>query len=185
MPKLNEYPTYENCDQDNPKDWMVWALMAFPWLGDVPMPIDPMSWEDICQYMWDLGFRHHPELQVKKIIPPTRGPKHYTNQSARIVEMDHEQKPIILPDPSEQTEEEQEMYIARLRETGALAAEQEIVDKASVSTHTDFEPANESVAFVNGYLHAADDKERSRVLALEMTGKKRKGILKNPKWRGL
>lgn len=63
--------TQENADMADPRQHFAWALRYFPnpntQIGDVP--IHPVVRGPMSQILWDLGYRHQPELQTKFFIP--------------------------------------------------------------------------------------------------------------------
>lgn len=137
--------------------------------------------EEWSQRLWDLGFRHDPDAQTKKIRPPHRGQQHPLNNTSHVVDIDEpDPAPVVIPDMSRHTPHEQVVVAEQLYQNGILQRQAPEVDKASIAPT--FNPSEHSPSTVNGYLMGQPDHERRRVLALEMTGKHRDQILR--KWKG-
>ena len=64
-------PIQSSCDMTNPEEQALWALVALPGPGataPLVLPVDVMrQWS---QRLYDCGFRHHPEEQTVKYVPP-------------------------------------------------------------------------------------------------------------------
>lgn len=177
-------PTVDNCDQDDPKEAFQWAFVALPFQGTTPLKVQPEVRSEWSQLFHDLGFRHHAELQTKKIRHPYRGQQHALNGLVRVVDMDDDEPdPVEIPDPAEFTVHEQELMIERLRHLGRLGERPIEPAGASVDPGEVFNPSDHTVSTVNGYLMACNSAEKRRVVAAEMAGKHRDGILR--KHRGI
>ena len=177
-------PTLETCNQDDPKECYQWAFIAMPFHGSTPFNVEDALRPEWSQQLWDLGFRHHPELMVKKFRAPFRGQQHALNNSGAWVDLDDpEPDPVALPDVTEFTRHEQEVIAEQLRQEGVIHAEKSVVDVAVAVSAAAFDPSEHSPSTVNGYLMGVADAEKRRVVALEMTGKGRDQILR--KWRGV
>lgn len=179
-------PTRDSCNQDDPRTAFKWAFVDWPFTAKQGFTPPSDLAEDWSQRLWDLGFRHDPDAQVKKLIPPHRGQQHPLNNTSRWVGMDEpEPDPVVIPDVSSavRTRHEQEVIKEQLEYDGVIPRQVPQVDKASLAPT--FQPADHAPGEVRGYLIGADDRERRRVLALEMTGKKRQQILNDPRWKGL
>ncbi|RJO79306.1 DUF2744 domain-containing protein [Nocardia panacis] len=171
-------PTQENCDPEDPKEAYQWAFVCLPFYGTTPLIVQPEARAEWSELFWDLGFRHHPELQTKKIRPPWRGQQHALNPSMQVVGIDEpDTEPISIPDPAEYTVHEQEVMLERLRQLGRIGDRPTAAEGAEV-VGPQFNPADHSVSFVLGYLMNASPGERRRVIATEMTGKRRDGIMR-------
>ncbi|MHC9531692.1 phage gene 29 protein family protein [Prescottella equi] len=179
-------PLQAMCDQSDPKTAFKWALVGLPWAG--PQKFTPPSdlADDWSEHLWRLGFRHHPELQELKLIPPPRGQQHPQNATMQWVGIDEpEPPPAVIPDVSskEYTRNEQAAIAEQLYRDGVIPTPEPEMDKATVERT--FNPADYTPSEVRGYLIGAEDRERARVLALEMTGKARPQILNDPRWKGM
>ena len=174
-------PTREMCNQDDPRTAFKWAFVAWPLTETQPFTPPPDIAEEWSQRLWELGFRHHPDLQSKRIAAPHRGQQHPLNNSSVVVDVDApDPEPVIIPDMTDLTAHEQAVVAEQLYQTGVLKRQAPPRDTATVVN--DFNPGDHSPSTVNGYLMAADEATRRRVLAAEMTGKRRDQILR--KWKG-
>lgn len=182
-------PTFENSRelQDDPQQKYQWAFVAIKLAGDTEFTPNPEAREWMSQHLEDLGFRHDPALMTKKLRTPHRGQQHYLNNTSEWVGIDEpDVAPVALPNMDEYTRHEQEFVAEQLRYHGVVKDAPVVeVDKASVTEAPVFNPADATVSYVKGYLVHASDQERRRVLAAEMMGKKRQGILNDPSLRGL
>jgi len=81
--------TQANANMDDPRQHLAWGLGTFPapnkQMGEVPL--QPPVPADLSERLHNLGFRHHPELQQKWIIPGDHPEAGYLN-IPRVV--DHE-----------------------------------------------------------------------------------------------
>jgi hypothetical protein len=110
-----------NCDPDKPDEHLLWALTQVPITTHQPMIIQQNIARAISTHLWNCGFRHNPELQTRKLLPPFRGQQHALNGSARWVKMDEpEPDPVVLPDMTALTPHEQELVIQQLKEMGRI-----------------------------------------------------------------
>lgn len=189
---MSRLPTQENCEPEegsevDPKEIYQWALTALPFAGSTPLLIQPEARAQWSELLWNLGFRHHPELQTKKIRAPHRGQQHALNGAVQVVDInDPDPDPVTIPDPLAYTPHEQAVMAERLYHGGMLGdrvpayRQHEFAEEESGDA---FNPADHSPSTVNGYLMAAKPAERRRVIAAEMTGKCRDQILR--KWKGV
>ena len=194
-------PTLEECAySSDPEVKNQWALVALPFHGSTPFPIEDAlrpQWSkhlDDLGYVWGPGLAeladengniHVSQLPVQKIKfrPPFRGQQHTLNNSGAWVPIDDpDLDPVVLPDVSAYTRHEQEVIAEQLRQEGVIHEEKALVDVAEAVTPA-FDPSEHSPSTVNGYLMGVADAEKRRVVALEMTGKARDQILR--KWRGV
>lgn len=180
---MQRFPTFESCDQDDPREAFQWAFARLPFSGSTPLIVQPEVLPEWSQLMWDYGFRHHPELQTKKPVAPFRGQQHTLNPAVTVADVDADDPVAVVPDPAQFTRHEQEVLAERLRFAGVITEPEPEVRGAKIMPT--FNPSDHTPSVVHGYLLAADDDERRRVLALEMRGKQRDKILNRPEWRGL
>jgi hypothetical protein len=176
-------PTYEWCqlNPDDPEVVNQWALVAIKLVGSEAFTPDEESRRWLSKHLHDLGFRHHPELCEKKLRTPPRGPQHVLNNLSTWVGLDEpEPEPLVIPDVSAYTVHEQEIIAEQLRYTGVVPTPTPEPDGLAEAAAAPFDPSDHSPSTVNGYLMAAGDAERRRVVALEMVGKRRDQILR--KW---
>lgn len=190
---MDRLPTYENCQPleggvEDPARVFEWAFTSLPFKGSTPLMVHPEARGEWSQLFWDLGFRHHPELQTKKLRSPYRGQHHALNGSVQVVDIDEpDHPPVVIPDVDEYTPTEQELIAEQLRHRGFLQTQAAEPAKAQVVSGPKFDPGAHSPSAVNGYLmgmEAAGNKgEMRRVIAAEMVGKKRDQVLR--KWPGV
>lgn len=186
---MSRLPTFENSRdvQDDPKEKFQWAFVAIRLAGDTEFTPNPEAREWMSEHLEDLGFRHDPALMRKKLRTPHRGQQHYLNNISEWVDIDEpDVAPVSLPNMEEFTVHEQALVAEQLRYSGVVKRDAgPVVDSASVVSAPSFNPSDFTVSTVKGYLMGVGDGERRRVLALEMTGKKRQGILNDVCLRGL
>ncbi|WP_277835248.1 phage gene 29 protein family protein [Speluncibacter jeojiensis] len=193
-------PTLDTCDPDDPRDAFQWALVALPFGPGQGMTMHHDTRGDWSKHFHDLAFVHGPSLakladengmihvsqlpeQKIKYRAPWRGQQHALNASGSWVPInDDDPEPPPIPNMAEYTAHEQEVVAEQLRYTGVVKDKPPAVDLAKVAMppRDQFNPTDHSPSTVNGYLMAAGEQERRRVLAVEMTGKHRDQILR--KW---
>ncbi|MCA1009005.1 DUF2744 domain-containing protein [Rhodococcus hoagii] len=196
-------PTWDNCDRTDPKLALKPACVGLPWAG--PQKFTPPSdlaedWSEhwtrigvcyvghIAALADENGMIHVDQLPTPalKLIPPPRGQQHPQNATMQWVGIDEpEPPPMVIPDVSSEqyTRNEQAAIAEQLYRDGVIPSPEPARDVASVERT--FDPRDYTPSEVRGYLIGQDDRERSRVLALEMTGKCREQILNDPRWKGM
>ncbi|MEZ5152131.1 phage gene 29 protein family protein [Rhodococcus zopfii] len=196
-------PLQSTCDQTKPDQAHQWLCVDLPFGQDQSFTPDHKLLPEWSQRIDDAGYRHVDQIralanedgfihvdqlpqQRKRFRPPYRGQQHYLNHGVWVGMDEPDPEPFSVPDPAAHTPHEQAAMAERMYYTGVLKRAEPEPDKASIS-RAPFNPSDHTVASVNTYLEwgAANDSERSRVLAAEMLGKKRQQILRNPKWKGL
>ncbi|QBI96619.1 hypothetical protein SEA_EXPELLIARMUS_24 [Mycobacterium phage Expelliarmus] len=141
-------PTQAETDFNDPEEHFLWALHNMPTVagfGAVTNPLFMRSWS---KHLWECGFAHRDHLesladengmihvsqlpdQQKKLQPAIRGPYSAYNQAARWVPMDQEPPPpMVLQDPAELTQQEQQAVVKRLIEVGAIQAPKTVMPVA-------------------------------------------------------
>ncbi|MFX0581179.1 phage gene 29 protein family protein [Nocardia nepalensis] len=115
-------PLYDDCDPDDPHEAFTWALVGLPGPRNAPLMVHPDVLRQWSKHLWDLGFRHDPQVQTKEYHSPARGVTHWLNGSGRWVPAGTPQPPqASAPDMSQLTAEERAHVVAQLRESGDLA----------------------------------------------------------------
>ncbi|GAB4584396.1 phage gene 29 protein family protein [Nocardia sp. IFM 10818] len=115
-------PVQAGCDPDNPEEFALWALLHLPRTG-VPMLMHPSVLRDWSKHLWDLGFRHNPELQTKKLQRPIAGKQSPFNGSTQWVDIDTEEPPLrAIPDIASLTPEENAAMLAQYERAGMIPA---------------------------------------------------------------
>lgn len=113
--------TQDNSNMDDPSEHFQWALGTVPGIGQSPMAIPAQMTAALSKHLWECGFRHHPELQEKKMLRPYRGQQTNFNTSSRWVPMDTvEPEPIRIPDINALTVHEREALLAQYRDAGMI-----------------------------------------------------------------
>ncbi len=109
-------PIQSSCDMTNPEEQALWALVALPGPGataPLVLPVDVMrQWS---QRLYDCGFRHHPEEQTVKYVPPGPDTDWVMGAAGRWVPID---EPLdagqTAPDISHLTMAEKQVLLRRL-----------------------------------------------------------------------
>lgn len=187
---MSRLPTYEECiKSDDPTIKHQWALVGLPFHGQTPFTIEEALRPQWSQQLEDLGYVHDPSRMKKKFRPPHRGQQHTLNGAGYWVDIDDpDPEPAMIPDVSSnvRTRHEQEHIAQQLRDEGVIHEQKSAPDVAGVISADPFNPRDHTASAVNGYLMAPISiGEKRRVLAAEMTGKKRQGILNAPANRGI
>lgn len=106
---------------DDPEEHFLWALTSVPGMGKSPMMIPLQMAKMISTHLHESGFRHHPDLQKKKMLRPFRGQQSNLNPSGKWVPIDTpEPEPIRIPDIKQLTPHEREALLAQYRAQGLL-----------------------------------------------------------------
>ncbi len=195
-------PMQSNCNQDDPREANQWLFVDLQFGPNQPYTPDQRMLPDWSERVSDAGFVHvdnvrkladangmvHVDQLPKQKLryrPPYRGQQHTLNHGVWVPMDEKDPEPFAVPDPAEFTSHEQEAMAERLYHTGVLKREDPKPEGAQ-AVRAPFNPADHTPSSVNTYLeYCADDHERRRVIAAEMTGKKRQQVLRNPKWKGL
>ncbi|GAB4588744.1 phage gene 29 protein family protein [Nocardia sp. IFM 10818] len=123
-------PTQETCDPDNPEEHALWALVHLPQVG-VPLLMHPSVLRDWSKHLYELGFRHDPELQAKKLQRPFAGRQSPYNGATAWVDKDAPDPPMrTLPDIRSLTAEENAAMLAQYQAAGMVPAAPEQPDTA-------------------------------------------------------
>lgn len=163
-------------DEANPNE-IEWAFVCLPLSNTLPLMPQPKARKEWAELFLALGFRWHPELATKKIRPVGRGMDHSMNGLTRVLDMEEpDPEPINVPDPEEMTAAELAFTLDRLAYMGRVPQAAPEVPAGERMDPTQHEPAT-----VLGYLMAADDTEKRRVIAAEWAGAARAEILDNYK----
>lgn len=91
-----------DADMTDPRQHFAWALAFFPSpnqaMGDVP--IHPTVRPLFSQMLWDLGYRHHPELQTKWFVPGDHPEAGYLNVPILVDAEQYQQYMAVHADPN-------------------------------------------------------------------------------------
>lgn len=119
-PKPFTTPQQNQCDMKDPTEHFLWGLAQIP-VGNEMMPVQIATARNMSQHLHELGFRHHPKLQTKKLQLPVRGSQSNLNGLARWVPMDAEDPdPLVLPDVKAMNAEEREWVHQELKNVGHI-----------------------------------------------------------------
>lgn len=98
--------TQDNADMNDPRQHVAWALTSFPSpnpeMGSVPIP--PPVPMDLSELLFDLGFRHNPELQRKWFIPGDHPEGGYLNVPKVVTREQHDEWLAQHADPDGEAE---------------------------------------------------------------------------------
>ncbi|MEU2013115.1 hypothetical protein [Nocardia sp. NPDC019302] len=93
-------------DMTDPRQHFAWALNFFPspnqQMGDVP--IHPTVRPGMSQMLWDLGYRHQPELQTKWFVPGDHPEAGYLNVPTLVDAEQYQQYHAVHEDPETENE---------------------------------------------------------------------------------
>lgn len=130
-------PLQEYCDPDDPEESALWACLGIEDGSNVPMIAPEVSLRKLSRQLHDAGFRHHPQLQVKKAIvvgaPEAEGVHWMGVGMIKWVDIDHEEpeavveaavaaeQPILEDDDLDQASAAQLIKLAeKLQERGVI-----------------------------------------------------------------
>jgi hypothetical protein len=111
--------TQDMCDPENPEEHVLWALFYLPQIFGAVQMTHPSIYRAWSKHLHELGFRHHPELQQKKLQLPPRGPHHAYNGAGMWVDLDAPEPELpVLPDISQLTDQEKYVIIRQFHDAG-------------------------------------------------------------------
>lgn len=118
---MNDIPLQADANMLDPAEHLTWALVALPGPGgDAPLVVPPAALANWSAHLYRCGFRHHPEHQEIKYVPPQLGGDWMQAPGGRWVPIDEELPPeVTAPDVSALSVEEKRVLFE------ALAAELE------------------------------------------------------------
>lgn len=124
---MSEIPLQVECDQDDPEEMALWALICLPGLeSQAAMLMPPQTLRGWSRRLHDLGFRHHPEEQTLKYVPPQSGEHWLDSAAGRWVPIDQVlPAEVTAPDTSHLSDAELTVLGARLKEQGYVPADEE------------------------------------------------------------
>lgn len=123
-------PTQDVCDPENPEEHALWALVHLPQVG-APLLLHPSVLRDWSKHLWDLGFRHDPELQTLKFQRPFAGRQSPFNGATGWVPTGTPDPDIrVLPDIHSLTVEENAAMLAQYERAGMIPEPTEARDTA-------------------------------------------------------
>ena len=117
---MSGIPLQQDCNPDDPEEAVLWALVCLPGMEhQAAMLMPPQTLRHWSQRLHQLGFRHHPELQELKYLPPTGG-EHWLDAAAgHWVPIDQPlPAEVTAPDTSHLSDAELRVLGARLKAQG-------------------------------------------------------------------
>ena len=111
-------PLQSECDPEDPGSFAMWALVGLPGPdGTAPLIGAPQMLAAWSERLWRCGFRHHPDLQEIKFVPPAVGHNWLSGQAAGRWAPVDEVLPaeVTAPDVEGLTLEEQRVLFERLQ----------------------------------------------------------------------
>lgn len=98
------------------RDGYAWAFVSLPMQGtSATMVVQPSALTEWSRHIYDLGFRHFPELQTKKYSPGPSNENWFLGSSGSWVPMEEVLAPeVTAPDMSHLTLEEKRVIFERL-----------------------------------------------------------------------
>ncbi|AKK04602.1 putative DUF2744 family protein [Corynebacterium mustelae] len=113
---MGNIPLQQDCDMNDPDEHALWALvgLAGP-TAHAPLVLPPQVLRKWSRRMWECGFRHNPELQEIKYVPPPLDTNWVLGAAGQWVGIDTPlPAEITAPDTSHLTDEEKRVLLARL-----------------------------------------------------------------------
>lgn len=115
---MTRIPLQSEMDPADPKEHALWALVGLPGPGaqaPLILPVEVMrQWS---QHLYDAGFRHHPELQQIKYVPPIGDVSWISGSAGRWAPIDEELPPeLTAPSVDHLSPEEKKVLLTRLRD---------------------------------------------------------------------
>lgn len=145
-------PSQEECDPKQPDEHFLWALRNMPSFAGSGVITHPGFLRGWSKHLWECGFAHRdylegladedgnihvsklPKQQIK-FQEAFRGPHHSLNNAARWVREDApDPKPVVIPDVSKMTQQEQQAYMLQFQALGLIPQSPVEPPKAGVET---------------------------------------------------
>lgn len=106
----------EQADMSDPRQHFAWALQFFPspnpQMGEVP--IQPAVRPGLSEMLWDLGYRHNPELQTKWFVPGDHPEAGWMNVPSLVNAEERRQYEAVHDDPEAENDKWRETAEAML-----------------------------------------------------------------------
>ncbi|WP_225725453.1 MULTISPECIES: DUF2744 domain-containing protein [unclassified Nocardia] len=127
-------PLHENCNPNKPDEAFLWALVCLPGQQRAPLTVHPDVLRKWSKHLWELGFRHYPELQTKEYHPPAGGVGQWLNGPGQwLPKGTPKAAHSTAPNMADLTAHERARIIEQLRANGDLA---HLVNPAELSRGT-------------------------------------------------
>ncbi|MFJ4652691.1 DUF2744 domain-containing protein [Nocardia sp. NPDC088792] len=115
-------PVQENCDPNKPEEALLWALVGLPGQQQAPLMVHPDVLRKWSKHLWELGFRHYPDLQTTEYHPPARGADQWLNGAGQWVPVGTPKAAhVTAPNMAELTRHERARIIEQLYANGDLS----------------------------------------------------------------
>ncbi|GAB4582312.1 phage gene 29 protein family protein [Nocardia sp. IFM 10818] len=115
-------PLQHECNQDDPEEAYLWALVSLPGPRNGPLLVPQQVLGKWSERLWDLGFRHHPELQTLEYHPSATDGEHWLAQAGAWVPIGTPRPPeVSMPSVTDLSVEERRNLIHQLQASGELA----------------------------------------------------------------
>ncbi|MBF6332368.1 phage gene 29 protein family protein [Nocardia transvalensis] len=133
------------CNLDDPSEAFVWAFVSLPGPRNGPLLVPQPVLEKWSKHLWELGFRHHPDLQTLEYQPPPTPEAHWLNPTGVWVPKGTATAPAAtVPDISQMTVAQRHELIRQLQQSGELAhpvdRRDDQPDQARVGTAPEISP---------------------------------------------
>ncbi|MEY8577205.1 DUF2744 domain-containing protein [Corynebacteriaceae bacterium 6-324] len=128
-------PLQQDCDVLSPQEHALWALIGLPGPGkNAPMVLPPSVLRQWSEHLWECGFRHQPDLQEIKYVPPASQQSWMAGAAGRWVNKDMVlPAKVTAPDISGLSQDEKRVLLERLAAEVNQAPPEEPTDTAEVS----------------------------------------------------
>lgn len=127
-------PLQHECDMSSPEEHALWALVGLPGPGQhAPLVMPPAVLKQWSKRLWELGFRHDPDLQELKYVPPAADSNWVAGAAGRWVNVN-----AVLPaedtapDVSHLSADEKRVLLERLAAEMTPAQQEQNEDIAEV-----------------------------------------------------
>lgn len=113
---MSNIPIQSNCDPDDPEEHLLWGLvgLAGP-SAQAPLILPVAVQRKWSRHLYDCGYRHHPELQKIKYIPPSHNTNWVAGASGEWVDINQPLTPEqSAPDVSHLSDAEQMVLLQQL-----------------------------------------------------------------------
>lgn len=114
---MTSIPIQSGCDPAEPREHVAWALvgLAGP-SAHAPLILPTGVIAAWSEHLWNAGFRHHPDLQTIKYVPPPAGTNWVAGAAGQWLPMDAPLSPEqSAPDISHLSDEEKLVLWERIK----------------------------------------------------------------------
>lgn len=123
-------------NMEDPEEHFLWALVGLPGPGSqAPLILPPEILKRWSAHFYKCGFRHHPDLQQIKYVPPSGDMNWITGATGRWVPIDEElPAAVTAPGIDHLSLDEKRVLLERLQSEVGPLPEKETEDAALVTT---------------------------------------------------